>query len=126
MTERTYETAIGRAIKAAHAHGIAILDATFGKLKQREMLRERLAVAGMQHRFIILNTSDREIIERLRRRDQSKTEISDARLEDFEMLSTAYERPDIGEDDMQVIVESESSVEATVSNALSALVRLNL
>jgi predicted kinase len=126
MTERTYETVIGRAIETAHAHGSAILDATFGKFKQREMLREQLSAAGMQLRFIILNTADHEIIERLRRRDQSNTEISDARLEDFEMLSAAYERPDVGEDGTQVIIESESSVEATASNALSALVRLNL
>jgi len=126
MTESTYETAIGRAIEAAHAHGTAILDATFGKFGQRELLRERLAVAGMQHRFILLNASDHEIIERLRHREQSETEVSDARLEDFEMLSAAYERPDIGENGTQVIVESDPSVDATATKAFLALVQLNL
>ena len=126
MTERTYETAIGRAIEAACAHGVAILDATFGKSEQRKMLRERLAAAGMQHRFIELNASDPEIIQRLSDREQGKTEVSDARLQDFEMLSAAYERPDVGEDGPHVIIESDPSVEATATKTLCALVRLNL
>lgn len=126
MTERTYETAIGRAIEAARAHGSAILDATFGKPRQRELLRERLAAAGIQERFIELEASDDEITERLRAREQSETEVSDARLEDFEILSAAYDRPDIGEDGTRVVIKSGSSVEATATQTIKGLVRLNL
>ena len=117
---------MGRAIEAAQAHGSAILDATFGKFEQREMLRERLAVAGMQHRFIILNASDDEIVERLSHREQSETEVSDARLQDFEMLSAAYDRPDVREDGTRVVIKSSAIVEATATDTLKALVRLNL
>lgn len=126
MTERTYETAIGRAIKAARAHGSAILDATFSKRGQRELLREELAAAGVQQRLVELEASDDEITDRLRHREQSETEVSDARLQDFEMLSAAYERPNVGEDGSQVIVESDSSVEATATKTLRAIVRRNL
>lgn len=126
MTERTYETAIGRAIEAARAHGSAILDATFGKPQQRELLRKRLAAAGIRQRLVELVASDNEIIERLRHREQSKTEVSDARLEDFEMLSAAYDRPDVGEDGTRVVITSSSSIEATATDTFKALVRLNL
>ena len=126
MTERTYETAIGRAIEAARARGSAILDATFGKPGQRELLRARLAAAGIQQRFVQLEASDNEITERLRHREQSETEVSDARLQDFEMLSAAYDRPDAGEDGTRVVIKSGSSVEATATETLKALVRLNL
>ncbi|HYJ06270.1 MAG TPA: AAA family ATPase [Chthoniobacterales bacterium] len=126
MTERTYETAIGRATEAARAHGSAILDATFGKPRQRELLRERLAAAGIQQRFVELDASADEITERLRQRGHSETEVSDARLEDFEMLSAAYGRPDVGEDGTRTVIKSGSSVEATATDTLKALVRLNL
>ncbi|HWM25266.1 MAG TPA: AAA family ATPase [Chthoniobacterales bacterium] len=126
MTGRTYEAVIIRAIEAARVHGSAIIDATFGQPKQRALLRERLAAAGIQERFLVLDASDNEITERLRHREQSKTEVSDARLEDFEMLSAAYDRPDGGEHETRAIIASSSSVEATATETLKALIRLNL
>ena len=126
MTARTYETVIGRAIEAARAQGSAILDATFGKPRQRELLREQLAAADIQQRFIELEASDDEITERLRQREQSEAEVSDARLQDFEMLSAAYDRPDVREDGTRVVIKSGSSVEDTATETLKALVRLNL
>jgi uncharacterized protein len=126
MTERTYETTIGRAIEAARVHGSAILDATFGKSRQRELLGERLAAAGIPQRFIELEASDDEITERLTHREQSETEVSDARLQDFEMLSAAYDRPNVREDGTGVVIKSSAGVEATATDTLKALVRLNL
>src|SRR5438105_4038716 len=126
MTDHTYNVIIARAIQAAQANGLAVVDATFGKIAQREILRERLVALGIQPRFVEIDASDDTIRERLRRREQSQTEVSDARVQDFEMLSAAYEQPDAGEDRARVIVKSGPSVEATAIETLKALARLNL
>jgi aminoglycoside phosphotransferase family enzyme/predicted kinase len=123
ITDRTYETIIRRAIECARAEGAAVLDATFGKREHREMLRERLAAAGIRQRRVELEASDDEIIRRLRQREESKTEVSDARLEDFETLSAAYDSADPLEDDRHVIVESSPSAESTFTAALKALLQ---
>jgi hypothetical protein len=94
--------------------------------RQRKLLSERLAAAGIPQRFIELEASDDEITERLCHREQSETEVSDARLQDFEMLSAAYGRPDVSEDGTRVVIKSSASVEATATDTLKALVRLNL
>lgn len=123
MTDRTYETIIRRAIQVAQANGTAVLDATFGRPEHREVLRTELAAAGIRQRCLELQASDEEIIARLRRREESATEISDARLEDFEILSAAYNAADPVEDGSRVIVESGSSVASTALAALKALLQ---
>lgn len=125
MTDRTYETIIRRAIQGAQANGTAVLDATFGRPEHREVLRKELAAAGIRQRRLELQTSDDEIIVRLRRREESTTEISDARLEDFEILSAAYNPADPVEDGGRVIVESGSNVASTALEALKALLQKN-
>jgi aminoglycoside phosphotransferase family enzyme/predicted kinase len=121
MTRRTYDALIYAAVERARSRGSSILDATFGKRDQRELLREKLAAAGIRHRFVEITASDEEVIARLRRRDDSEAEVSDARLEDFEMLTAGYEPPDSG--DEQLPVESHPSLEATLTEFLKALVR---
>jgi len=88
-------------------------------------LRKELAAAGIRQRRLELQASDDEIIVRLRRREESTTEISDARLEDFELLSAAYTPADPVEDGSRVIVESGSSVASTALAALKALLQQN-
>jgi predicted kinase len=123
MTNRTYETIIRRAIEYARANGVAVLDATFGKAEQRESLRKELTDAGIRRCSLELKASDEEIMARLSRREENKTEVSDARLDDFGMLSAAYDPPDIT-DRPDAIVETKSSVEATVTDAFQMLVRV--
>lgn len=121
-TQRTYEALIAGALERARAHGSAILDATFGKREQRETLRQMLAAAGVCHRFVEITASDEEIVARLRRRDESETEVSDARLEDFELLTANYEHLDAGEEHSSV--ESRANLEATAIELLKTLLCL--
>ena len=126
MTDRTYDALVNSAMARSRSDRIAILDATFGKSAQRQMLRERLAPAGIRYRMIELRAADELIKTRLRQRDASTTEISDARLEDFAMLNTAYTSEDPVESVTHAVVESVVTVEATATEALKALVRLNV
>ena len=47
----------------------------------------------MPSQFVELEVDPNEIKKRLRARDEKTAETSDARLEDFQKLSTAYEAP---------------------------------
>jgi len=47
--------------------------------------------ASIHYRFIEITAPDREIRKRLQSRERGKTAVSDARQEDFEMLSGRYE-----------------------------------
>ncbi len=47
----------------------------------------------MSYQFVELEADPNEIKKRLKARDQKTAETSDARLEDFQKLSAAYEAP---------------------------------
>ncbi|MGH8094023.1 MAG: AAA family ATPase [Chthoniobacterales bacterium] len=119
MTHRTYVSLLERAIASARQKGGAILDATFGRRARRELLREKLATAAIPCRLVEITASDEEIAARLGERGGSQKEVSDARLEDFEMLRANYEPPH--PDETHVQIASQPDVETTVTQLLEAL-----
>ena len=60
-----------------------------------------------------------EIRERLQSRERGETAVSDARQEDFEMLSARYEA--LTSEEAHIIMESRTSVEETVAKLLKML-----
>ena len=120
MTRHTYKVLLQRGIESARDKGGAILDATFARRAQRDLLREALAVARIRCRMVEIIASDEEIIARLRRREASWTEVSDARLEDFEMLRARREPLD--SDEAHSENASHSAAEATLADLLKATV----
>ena len=105
-----------RAVVAATSDRVAVLDATFGKRWQRELLQQHPNIRCIQ---IELETSEAQIRQRLHNR--GRDEISDARLEDFEMLNAAYDPPAAMEQAMRVA--SAATLELTVTELLHRLVR---
>jgi len=93
MTEQTYKELLVKGLTALKTHGGAVLDATFSSQANRELLRQECAKAEVYLQVIELDANTGKIERRLRARDQSVSEISDARLEDFEKLNSAYEPP---------------------------------
>jgi uncharacterized protein len=118
MTERTYEELINQAIERARARGSTILDATFGSRAHRDKLRQALATAGVRCCFVEITASDDEIKARLRHREESATKVSDARLEDFEMLMKSYEPPNTDEE--YLTVTSRRTAEMTAAELLKS------
>ena len=116
MTQSTYEELLRRAVVAATSDRVAVLDATFGKRWQRELLQQHPNIRCIQ---IELETSEAQIRQRLHNR--GRDEISDARLEDFEMLNAAYDPPAAMEQAMRVA--SAATLELTVTELLHRLVR---
>jgi uncharacterized protein len=93
MTEQTYKQLVAHGLAAAQSHGGVVLDATFSSRAHREFLCKECENAHVGFQFVELDVDLGEIERRLRARNESTGEISDARLEDLEKLNAAYERP---------------------------------
>jgi uncharacterized protein len=114
MTGRTYRKLIkgglaaigcsrGRRPRPFQSHNGVILDATFSTRALRTLLRDECRKANIPFQLVELEVEPSEIKERLKARDEKTAETSDARLEDLEKLSTAYEPPsELGPDLIRV------------------------
>ena len=83
----------GRRPRPLQPHNGVILDATFSALSLRNFLRDECKKANVPPQFVELEIDANEIKKRLKVRDEKTAETSDARLEDFQKLSAAYEAP---------------------------------
>jgi predicted kinase len=93
MTEQTYRELLRQGLAALeNRHGV-VLAATFSSRTYREFLRQECEKAKVHLQVIELDVDRSTIESRLKARDQSAREISDARLEDLEKLTAAYEPP---------------------------------
>jgi aminoglycoside phosphotransferase family enzyme/predicted kinase len=131
MTRRTYRKLIGdglsvigcsrgRRPRPFQPHNAVILDATFSTQALRKFLREECKKANVPIQFVELEIDPDEIKNRLRLRDAKTADASDARLEDFEKLNTAYEPPsELGPD--LIRVSANDAVTDTVKLALLKL-----
>ena len=120
MTEQTYKELWAEGIAALKVHRGVILDATFSRQANREFLREQCAKAGLRLQLVELDVDLGEIERRLKARDQSAGEISDARFDDFEKLTVAYEPPSELLPDL-IKVSANDSVSDTVKEVLLRL-----
>lgn len=93
MTDQTYEKLVEKGLAAVTAHSGVVLDATFSNRTKRDWLRDECAKAGIRLQVIELEANRNEIAKRLKARYESAAELSDARLEDLEKLSAAYDAP---------------------------------
>jgi predicted kinase len=104
MTEQTYKKLLEHGLSALDrcsrgrrprpvVHSGVVLDATFSSRANREFLCNECEHAHVGFQFVELDVDLGEIERRLRARNESTGEISDARLEDLERLNTAYEPP---------------------------------
>ena len=91
MTKKTYQNLLKNGLDAVPSHGGVILDATFSNRTCRDLLRDECAKVRVPFQVIELEASYQEIANRLKARNATAGEISDARLEDLETLSAAYE-----------------------------------
>ncbi|WP_299457601.1 AAA family ATPase [uncultured Microscilla sp.] len=86
MTEKVYETLIEEGINCAFQEGTSILDATFRDITKLERLLKKVREAQpLRVVFIEAIAPDEEIKQRLRARE-NEPNVSDARIEHFEML----------------------------------------
>jgi aminoglycoside phosphotransferase family enzyme/predicted kinase len=93
MTQKTYEMLFAEALATLREGRSVIVDATFSKLEQRDAFKKVMAEERCEVQWIEAHASDNVIRERLLERDQATSVVSDARFEDYQRLSAAYEAP---------------------------------
>ncbi len=125
-TDDTYAALCRGAVERAGRRQGVVLDATYGCRRHRDALRQALRQHGIPYCFVEATASDATIRARLRRREHAGREVSDARLEDFDLLTARYQAPDALEESRHVIVATETAAEATTLDALKHLIRLDL
>jgi len=92
MSRQTYRTLTDHAIQNFQDGKSVILDATFSQLAGRRELMDKLESLGADYLFIEARASDNVVKSRLKDRE-NKEIVTDARLEDFEMLTDSFEEP---------------------------------
>jgi len=120
MTRRTYEKLVEEGLGALKKNHGVIFDATFSTRALRKFLRDESKKANVPIQFIELEVSPNEIKKRLKLRDEKMAEASDARLEDFEKLTEAYEAPSELATDL-IRVSTRTSVSDVIKSTLLRL-----
>ncbi|HME89595.1 MAG TPA: AAA family ATPase, partial [Chthoniobacterales bacterium] len=131
MSQKTYRNLVGDGLAAigcsrgrrprlVRAHSGVILDATFSTHALRKFLGDECKKANVPFQFVELAVEPSEVKKRLSSRDEKSTEVSDARLEDFDKLAATYEPPsELGPD--LISVSTMTSVKDTVKAILLRL-----
>jgi aminoglycoside phosphotransferase family enzyme/predicted kinase len=120
MTQRTYGKLVEDGLGALKKYSGVILDATFATRALRRSLCEECKKANFRLRVVEINADPAIIRSRLKARDHSSAEISDARLEDFEKLDATYEPPSELAPDL-IQISANNSVTETVRAVLLEL-----
>ena len=89
-------------------------------------MRARFDRRGLDWCVVEAHADDRTVRRRLREREAQPEEISDARLDDFTMLTRLYEPPLELPKNQRVKVRTTVPPEATLTAALTALARRQL
>lgn len=121
MSRKTYD-ALKENMNARLEKGESvILDATFSGEDIRSEFISELEKRDTDFVFIEARASDTVLRQRLKKRDEGKEVISDARLEDFEMLDERYERPGELDKNCLVAVDTDQPLEQTLEQLFISL-----
>ena len=110
-TIKTYEAMFTKAKNDVGKGKNVVLDATFGKRNLREQLLSFFDDTESTIRFIEAQAPEEVRKKRLAKRSDKNKIISDARLEDFEMLNQNYEEPSDGELTERIHIDSDQPIE---------------
>lgn len=122
MSEKTYQALLDHAKKNLDDGKSVILDATFSMQSGRKALIDELEAVGSDFVFIEAQASDEVVKSRLKSRDEGKGAISDARLEDFEMLDSRYQPPNEITPNHKIEVNTEKPLADTIKDLYIKLI----
>lgn len=93
VTDQVYQMLLNQTLTQVTHHRPIVVDATFGQARHRTLFQQALTPLQVPYYFLEMQTSEEVIRERLARRDKSRQVVSDARLEDFDLLRQIYQPP---------------------------------
>jgi hypothetical protein len=123
MTRKTHKALLLHATNRIKQGFGIVLDATFSRRHHRDELRRLLERIGATYCFIEAQAPKKVVTKRLQQRGGESHEVSDARLEDFDMLNRSYEAPSELRVNNLVNVRTDRAAEATIEETFKALVQ---
>lgn len=94
ITEKTYNEMLTRGREEIRKNNIVILDASFSKLKWRELAEREAVREGWKIYYFRTEAPEPVIRERLVRRELEGTSVSDARIEILDRFAREFEEPE--------------------------------
>ena len=126
MSERTYQALLEKMEACIQEGKSVILDATFSNRAAREELIGEFEELGIRFLFVEAQAPEQVIKSRLKQRNEQDDVVSDARIEDFEILNNRYDPPTEIADDHLITVQSDQPVEQTIRTLYFALADRNI
>ncbi|MDZ7658256.1 AAA family ATPase [Fodinibius sp.] len=126
MSEQTYQSLVEKMEECFKDGKSVILDATFSNKMAREKLVRRFRELEVNYLFVEAQAPEEVIKSRLKQRDQQDDIVSDARLEDFELLKSRYSPPTEIADENLISVQTDQAVEQTIRTLYFELADRNI
>ncbi len=126
MSETTYDILISNAVESIKNGKAVILDATFSSMKFRKKLLKTLVKEKANYKFVETAAGDETIIKRLKKREGEKGVISDARVEDFEKLSSIYHFPSEIDERHIIKINTNYSIDKTLGQLYKKIIDQNI
>jgi uncharacterized protein len=125
VTEAVYQSLLNQTLAQVKNHRPVVVDATFGQAQHRALFERALAPLGLPYYFLELQASAEVIKKRLAQRDKSPLAVSDARLEDYDLLRHHYQPPREVAPAHLLQINAAPELEVIVTHLLHGLCRLN-
>ena len=126
MSEQTYQRLLEKMEACIQEGKSVILDATFSNRAAREELVGEFKELDIRFLFIETQAPEQVIKSRLKQRNEQDDVVSDARLEDFEILNSRYDPPSEIADEQLITVQTDQQVEQTIRTLYFALADRNI
>ncbi|RDV12950.1 phosphotransferase [Pontibacter diazotrophicus] len=121
ITDKVYQTLLEETLTRVKGLQGVVIDATFGLAKHRDLFGQALAKARVPYYFLEMKTSEAVMKKRLAVRNIIKQVVSDARLEDFNLLRSIYQEPDELPSEHLFKINADAGVEVTLARVLKKL-----
>lgn len=125
ITDQVYQVLLNDTLTQVSSQRPVLVDATFGQARHRTRFVEALSRLGVPYLFVELKASDEAVKRRLKQRDKEIEAVSDARLENFDLLRHLYQEPEEVSPEHLLPVNAEADKEELVAYVLQQLSLLN-
>jgi len=125
ITDQVYELLLNTTTNRVCDYKSIIVDATFGQEKHRASFIQALSALSISYYFLEMQVADEILKERLYLRDKSSETVSDARLEDFDLLKQIYQEPSEVSPQHLLRINTDLPTDVTLANIINKLSHLN-
>ncbi|MFQ5788373.1 MAG: AAA family ATPase, partial [Thermodesulfobacteriota bacterium] len=123
INERVYKEITRQGIQAVQSGKIVILDASFSKRKYRKLIINKAKSLDVPIFFIQAKASEKTIRGRLIKRQEVGKAISDGRWEIFDKFKEGFEQPVELARDKYLLVNTDKTMEETLTQTLIGIVK---